>query len=67
VIDGFCFRMKAAIKYYGLDSDGNSGHYSCIIPLNQNFYEISDDHITIYDSNDLLTLQDILVLFLEKY
>jgi hypothetical protein len=65
-IHGVFFEIKAAIKYYGLDTDGESGHYSCIVPINNVYYEISDDQISIYDFDDFVKLKDILILFLKK-
>jgi hypothetical protein len=31
-IGNFNFKMKAAIKHYGAETHGNSGHFTCIVP-----------------------------------
>jgi hypothetical protein len=65
-INGFNFKLAVAIKYYNSGDNGKSGHYSCIIQKDDCFFEISDDKITLYPFKNLIFLEDICILFLEK-
>ncbi len=64
ILESDSFTLKSAIAHYGNSKD--SGHYTCIVKIDGNYYEIDNSKIKVFNVENLKKLQNIEIVFLEK-